>query len=151
MFSWFCPSTFSFARHFELLFPREARDVAARDSGDKRVRLVHSTKADIVDGAILQLICARICMCNGVVLICYITADESPKGRKSTVATILYRFLSCWCLAKSTFFYVVYQPCSFACIPIFYSQPGNNTASKEDKWRKKKRKKNRLNAIPYLL
>ena len=37
----------------------------------------------------------------------------------STVSTLLYRFLSCWCLKKSTF-YVVYQPCSFACILVIF-------------------------------
>ena len=60
--AWFCPSTFSFARHqrdtLSSLSP-ETRDVAARDSGDKRVQ---STEPDIVNGSILQLICARICV-----------------------------------------------------------------------------------------
>ena len=39
--------------------PPETRDVAARDSGDKRVL---STEPGIVNGSIMQLICARICI-----------------------------------------------------------------------------------------
>ena len=49
-----CPSTFFFARHqrdsLSSLTP-ETHDVAARDSGDKRVQ---STEPDIVNGSILQ-------------------------------------------------------------------------------------------------
>ena len=56
------PSTFFFARHqrdtLSSLAP-ETRDVAARDSGDKRVA---TPEPDIVKGSILQLICSRICV-----------------------------------------------------------------------------------------
>ena len=62
MFRWFCPSTFFFARHqHDTLssLPPGTRDVAARDSGDKRVQ---GTELDIVNGSILQLNCASICL-----------------------------------------------------------------------------------------
>ena len=62
MFRWFCPSTFFFARHqHDTLssLPPGTRDVAARDSGDKRVQ---GTEPDIVNGSILQLNCASICL-----------------------------------------------------------------------------------------
>ena len=81
MFRWFCPSTFFFARHqsdtLGSLSP-ETRDVATRDSGDKRVQ---STEPDIVNGSILQLICARICVLAHFNLLH--SADEPQKGRNS--------------------------------------------------------------------
>ena len=55
-------STFFFARHqHDTLssLPPGARDVAARDSGDKRVQ---GTEPDIMNGSILQLNCASICL-----------------------------------------------------------------------------------------
>ena len=60
MSRWFCPSTFFFARHqHDTLssLPPETRDVAAGDSGDRR-----GTEPDIVNGSILQLNCASICL-----------------------------------------------------------------------------------------
>ena len=56
------PSTFFFARHqHDTLrsLPPGTRDVAARDSSDKRVQ---GTEPDIVNGSILQLNGARICL-----------------------------------------------------------------------------------------
>ena len=65
---------------------------------------------------------SRSHFCAGVILFAT-PYRRAPKVAKqlSTVATLLYRFLSCWCLAKSTF-YVVYQPCSFACILIIHGR-----------------------------
>ena len=55
MFRWFCLSTFFFARHqHDTLssLPPGTRDVAARDSGDKRVQ---GTEPDIVNGSIFAI------------------------------------------------------------------------------------------------
>ena len=46
-------------RPWERGWPPETRDVAARDSGDRRVQ---GTEPDIVNGSILQLKCASICL-----------------------------------------------------------------------------------------
>ena len=58
--------------------PPETRDVAARDSREKRVQ---STEPDIVNGSILQLIYARICVLAHFNLLQ--RADEPQKGRNS--------------------------------------------------------------------
>ena len=57
-----------------------------------------------MNGSILQLICARICVLAHFNLLH--RADEPQKGGKqlSTVAILLYRFLSRWCLVKSIFY-----------------------------------------------
>ena len=58
--------------------PPGTRDVAARDSGDKRVQ---GKEPDIVNGSILQLNCASICsLFAGVILICYTVLTSLKKG-----------------------------------------------------------------------
>ena len=81
MFRWFCPSTFFFARrqHDTLgSLPPETRDVAARDSSDKRVQ---STEPDIVNGSILQFF-ALAFVCGRHITLLH-RADEPQKGRNS--------------------------------------------------------------------
>ena len=46
-------------RDINMSLPPETHDVAAHDSGDKRVQ---STEPDIMNGSILQLIYAHICV-----------------------------------------------------------------------------------------
>ena len=90
--------------HFVSLRP-ETRDVATRVSGR---RWVQSTELDIVNGSFCNL-CA---LAVGLALRIFATKCwRAPRRTKqlSTVAILLYRFLSCWCLET---FFTQYQPCS---------------------------------------
>ena len=65
---WFRPSTFFFARHQHgtlSSLPPKTRDVAARDSGEKRVQ---STEPDIVSERVNFGINLRSHLCAGVIL-----------------------------------------------------------------------------------
>ena len=82
--------------HFGLLAP-ETRDVATRVSG---LKWVQSTELEIVNGSLCNL-------CKlALWLVLHIFATQcwwAPRRAKqlSTVAILLYRFLSCWCLHVS--------------------------------------------------
>ena len=100
------PSKFFFARHqHDTLssLPPETRDVAARDSGDKRVQ---STEPDIVNGSILQFALAFLCWRHFNLLH---RADEPQKGRNSCAR--LQPYFTGFCrvgVSQSQLFYVVY-------------------------------------------
>ena len=106
MFRWFCPSTFFFARHqHDTLssLPPETLDVAARDSGDRRVQ---GTEPDIVNGSILQLI--------ALAFVCWRyfnslhRADEPQQGRNSCPRLQSYFIGFCRVgVSQSQLFYVV--------------------------------------------
>ena len=77
------------------------------------------TEPDIVYRSILQLICARISVLASFYLLhC---ADEPQKGRNSYPGLQPYFIGFCRVgVPQSQLFYVVYQPCSFACILVIF-------------------------------
>ena len=69
------------------------------------------------------------------------SADESQEGRNNcplTVAILLYRFLSCWCLETS---FTWHQPCSL--LFVFYNHSHLDTRQTWLEWPHQKIKKQR--------
>ena len=115
---WPCPATFMFcfsrhqSWHFVSLRP-ETRDVATRVSERNWVQTMELV---ILKGSFCNLCALAI----GLAL--HILATQCwqvPRRTKqlSTVAILLYRFLSCWCLETS---FTKYQPCSLLFVFIHF-------------------------------
>ena len=92
----------------------EAGKVAARVSGRKWVQ---STEPDLVNGSFCNLCALALRLALEIFATQCWRAPIRAK-QLSTVAILLYRFLSCWCL--ETFFHVVSALQSFASIQILF-------------------------------
>ena len=117
MFRWFWPSTYFFARHQHDTL--SSLPPETHDSGDKRVQ---STEPNIVNGSILQLICARISVLASFYLLH--RADEPPKGRNSCPRLQPYFIGFCRVgVSQSQFFLRSISALQFCLYKYMYSTP----------------------------